>query len=59
MKSVGNTVVHGAMLIDENGSYGGGGFEIFYDPTLEIVTSETAVSQFQVQSWNEIIPTAF
>ena len=56
---MGTTVFHGAILVDEGGSWGGGAFEVFYDPAVQPQISDEGNVRFKVASWREIAPETF
>lgn len=58
-RATGAAVVHGAVYVDEGGSYGGGTLEVFYDPKLRIVSSDDSTIQFTELSWRETVPSVF
>lgn len=52
----GSVSIHGAIQVDQGGSWSSGSFTIFYDPTLELKLINTRFSQI---SWREIGPLEF
>lgn len=48
----GNACVYGVLMVGDNGTVGGGNFELYYNDNLEI---ETLVANFSQKSWKEIL----
>lgn len=53
----GGNGIHGAIIVASGGAFGGGGFHLFYDDTLNVrFSSSTGGTK---QSWQEVTPTPF
>ena len=56
MRAAGTAVIHGAVVVSEGGDWGGGGFEVFYDPSVQPVIADDGNVHFRVASWRETAP---
>lgn len=59
LRAASATTLHGAVVMDDGASWGGGTLEIFYDPTLQVTTAEQGSVHFNVASWREAVPPEF